>query len=121
MTNEHQQEDMQMLVVVVKDHRHVEEILTGFLELGLRGATVIDARGMGQIVSSDIPIFTGFKSLFPGWGDDTYMILSVVDPDSREKAFRLARDVCGSFESPGSGIMFTLPVFHVEGLAKEIQ
>lgn len=112
---------MQMIVVVVKDHRHVEEILTGFLELGLRGATVIDVRGMGQIVSSQIPIFTGFKSLFPGWGADTYMIMSVVDPDSREKAFQLAREVCGNFESPGSGIMFTLPVLHAEGLAEEIQ
>ncbi|HMA86187.1 MAG TPA: P-II family nitrogen regulator [Desulfosalsimonadaceae bacterium] len=115
------EEKMQLVVIVVKDHHQVEDILTGFLELGLRGATVVDVRGMGQIISSEIPIFTGFKSLFPGWGADTYMIMSVVDSESREKAFHLAREVCDNFESPGSGIMFTLPVFHVEGLAEEIR
>ncbi|MFP4532195.1 MAG: hypothetical protein ACLFNS_05890 [Desulfobacterales bacterium] len=114
------EENTELLVIVVKDHRQVENILTGFLELGLRGATVIDVRGMGQILSSEIPIFTGFKSLFPGWGADTYMIMSVVDSKSREKAFQLAREICSNFEGPGSGIMFTLPVFHVEGLAEEI-
>ncbi len=116
-----QKGDMQLLIVVVKDHHQVEDVLTGFLELGLRGATVIDVRGMGQIISSEIPIFTGFKSLFPGWGADTYMIMSVVDEQSREKAFQLAREVCDNFESPGSGIMFTVPVSHVEGLAEEIR
>lgn len=119
MANAHEN-PMQLLVIVVKDHRQVEAILTGFLEIGLRGATVIDVRGMGQIISAEIPIFTGFKSLFPGWGADTYMITSVIDPDSRKEAFQLAREVCGNFESPGSGIMFTLPVCHVEGLAEEI-
>lgn len=112
---------MHLLVIVVKDHRHVEEILTGFLELGIRGATVADVRGMGQIISSEIPIFTGFKSLFPGWGADTHMILSVVDAGSGEKAVEMAREVCGNFESPGSGVLFTVPISHAEGLAEEIE
>lgn len=112
---------MELLVIVVKDHRQVEEILTGFLELGIRGATVADVRGMGQIISSEIPIFTGFKSLFPGWGTDTHMILSVVDARSRKKAAALARQICGGFASPGSGILFTVPISHAEGLAEEIE
>ena len=111
---------MELLVIVVKDHRTVEEILTGFLELGIRGATVADVRGMGQIISMEIPIFTGFKSLFPGWGADTYMILSVVDKSARQKALELAREITGNFESPGSGIVFAVPLSHAEGLAEEI-
>lgn len=111
---------MELLVIVVKTHHQVEEILTGFLELGIRGATVADVRGMGQIISMEIPIFTGFKSLFPGWGTDTHMILSVVDGASRPKAVEVAREVCGDFSSPGSGILFTLPINHAEGLSEEI-
>jgi len=111
---------MELLVMVVKDHRTVEEILTAFLEIGIRGATVADVRGMGQILSLEIPIFTGFKSLFPGWGTDTYMIFSVVDRQARQQALELAREITGNFEAPGSGIVFAVPLSHAEGLAGEI-
>jgi len=68
----------QLLVAVVKGHRRVERVMEGFLELGVPGATVLDAKGMGQIVSSELPIFSGFRSLFPGSGEESYMILSVL-------------------------------------------
>ena len=58
----------QLLIAAVKGHRRVEGVMEGFLELGLPGATVVDARGMGQIVSTDLPIFSGFRTLFPGGG-----------------------------------------------------
>jgi nitrogen regulatory protein PII len=110
----------ELLVIVVKDHRQVEEILTGFLELGIRGATVADVRGMGQIISSEIPIFAGFRSLFPGWGADTYMILSVIEAGTRQRAIEAVREVCGDFDTPGSGILFTVPISYAKGLAEEI-
>jgi len=80
----------ELLVCIIKDHHQVEEILTGFLELGIRGATVVDGRGMGQILSTDVPIFAGFKSLFPGGTSGTYMIHSVVEHELVEPAIKLA-------------------------------
>ena len=55
-----------LLVIVLKGHRRLESVIEGFLELALPGATVLDARGMGEIVSADIPVFSGFRSLFGG-------------------------------------------------------
>lgn len=110
---------LELMVCIVKSHRKVEEMLTGFLELGIRGATVVDVKGMGQIITTQIPIFTGFKSLFPGWGADTYMILSVVDAANVERAFKMAEEVCGDFNKPGVGIAFTVPVTRVMGMAGE--
>ncbi len=112
---------MELLVCIVKSHRQVEEMLTGFLELGIRGATVVDVKGMGQIISTQIPIFTGFKSLFPGWGTDTHMILSVVYRANVQRAFKLAQEVCGDFDKPGAGIAFTIPVNQVMGIAQELK
>jgi nitrogen regulatory protein PII len=111
---------MELMVCIVKDHRHVEEILTGFLELGIRGATVADVKGMGQIISKDIPIFTGFESLFPGGGTHTFMILSVITRDDLKRAARLVDEVCGNLKKPGTGFLFTLPVRYVKGMAEEI-
>jgi nitrogen regulatory protein P-II 1 len=111
----------ELLICIVKDHHLVEEILMGFLEQGIRGATVMDARGMGQILSTDIPIFAGFRSLFPGGSSGTYVIFSVLDSAQIDEAVTLAEEVCGDFSRPGSGVLFTVPVGRVKGLAAEIQ
>jgi len=111
----------ELLVCIVKDHHQVEEILTGFLELGIRGATVVDGRGMGQILSTDVPIFAGFKALFPGGSAGTYLILSVVEHDLVEDTIRLAEEVCGDFSRAGIGVLFTLPVQRIRGLAQAIR
>lgn len=108
----------QLLFIIVKDHHQVEELLMGFLDIGIRGATVIEGRGMGQILSTEVPIFAGFRSLFPGGTAGTYLVLSVIDGDHVEDAVRMAQEVCGDFGRPGAGVMFTLPVGRIEGLAK---
>lgn len=109
----------ELLVCFVKDHHHVEEILTGFLELDIKGATVLDGRGMGQILSTEVPIFAGFKSLFPGSTAGTYTILTVVDRELVDEAIRLVEEVCGALDRPGSGFVFTVPVSRVRGLGRE--
>ena len=111
----------ELLVCVVKDHHQVEEMLEGFLEMGIRGATVLDGRGMGQILTTEIPIFAGFKSLFPGGTSGTYVILSVVNGELVEEAIRLAEEICGSIDKAGAGFLFTVPVNRVQGLAEEIR
>ena len=100
----------QLVVAAVKGHRRLELVMEGFLELGLPGATVIDAKGMGQIVSTELPIFSGFRSLFPGSGEESYLILSVLREEQVEEAIRMLRDVCGDFAEKGTGIVFTVPV-----------
>ena len=105
----------QLLIAVVKGHRRVEAVIEGFLELGLPGATVLDAKGMGQIVSTDLPIFSGFRSLFPGSGEESYMILSVLTGDQVKEAIAMLRDVCDDFQQKGTGVVFTLPVSEFHG------
>lgn len=108
-------DDRQLLVAVIKGHRRVEAIMEGFLELGVPGATVVDAKGMGQIISTDLPIFSGFRTLFPGSGEPSYMILSVLMADQVEEAIAMLRDVCNEFAEKGTGIVFTLPVTQFVG------
>jgi hypothetical protein len=110
----------ELLVCIVKDHHQVEEILTGFLELGITGATVLDGRGMGQILSTDVPIFAGFKALFPGGSGGTYMIYSVIESKLVDDIIKLTEEICGNLENAGAGFLFTVPVSRVKGFAKVI-
>jgi hypothetical protein len=111
---------MVLLVCILKNYRYVEELLLGFLEHGITGATVVDARGMGQIIGSEIPIFAGLRGLFPGSAADTHMILSAMTRDKCDICIELMEEICGPLSTPGSGIVFTLPVETIRGLKPEI-
>lgn len=112
---------MYLLVYICNQPDKLEEILEGFLELGITGATVVDTVGMGQILSHDVPIFAGFQSLFRGATRSNKTILSVVNsPDKVSQALQLIEDETGGLDQPGTGIAFSLRVDNVRGLMPEL-
>jgi nitrogen regulatory protein PII len=113
---------MILLVFICKQPDKLEEVLEGFLEVGVTGATVIDTVGMGQILSSEVPIFAGFRSLFRGASTVNKTILSVIDdPDKVREALDIIDEIFGGLDQPGSGIVFTVPIENVRGLAPEFE
>lgn len=109
---------MELLIAVINDVDRIDEVLAGFLEIGITGATVIDSEGMGRVLSHDIPIFAGLQTLISRSRPQNQTVFSVIDdPEKVERAFALLQDVCGRFEDPATGIAFTIPVSRVVGLA----
>jgi nitrogen regulatory protein PII len=111
---------MQLLIAVVNDPERVDEILSGYLELGITGATIINSEGMGRLLSHDIPIFAGLQTLISGSRPQNRTIFSVVADDKVADAFALLQDVAGNLEDPATGIAFAIPVTRVVGLAPEL-
>ncbi len=111
---------MHMLIAVVNDPDKIDEILSGFLEIGITGATVLSSEGMGRVLSHDIPIFAGLQTLLGGSRPQNRTLFSVVSDDKLEPAFALLQDVCGNLDAPATGIAFSLPVGRVVGLAPEL-
>ena len=109
-----------LLVAVINDPEKMDEILSGFLEVGITGATVISSEGMGQILSHDIPIFAGLQTLISGSRPQNRTILSVLQEEKVPEVIAILQDVMGNLESPATGIVFTLPVDQVVGLAPEL-
>jgi len=108
---------VRLFVAIVKDHRQVEDILMGFLDLGVRGGTVLEGRGMGEMVSMEVPIFAGLRALSPGGAKDSYVILSAMEDGIVDGAFRLVDEVCGGLENAGTGIAWTIPIDRIRGTA----
>ena len=50
---------MKLLIIILNKADKLEEVLEGFIEIGVSGATVIDSVGMGHIISREVPIFAG--------------------------------------------------------------
>ena len=50
---------MKLLIIILNKEENLDELLEGFLEIDIRGATVVNSQGMGSIITTDIPIFAG--------------------------------------------------------------
>jgi len=109
-----------LLVAVINDPEKLDEILSGFLELGVTGATIINSEGMGRVLSHDIPIFAGLQTLISRSRPQNRMLFSVLPEERVDAVLALLQDVCGNLESPATGIAFVLPVDRVVGLAPEL-
>jgi nitrogen regulatory protein PII len=109
-----------LLVAVLNDREKLDEILSGFVEIGVTGATVLDSEGMGSVLSHDIPIFAGLETLIRGSRPQNQVIFSVIPEEKVTPAIELLQEVCGNLDAPATGIAFTLPVDRVVGLAPEL-
>lgn len=111
---------MQLLIAVVNEPEKIDEILSGFVELGVTGATIIGSEGMGRLLSHDIPIFAGLQTLISRSRPQNRTIFSVVSDEKVDAALSLLQEVCGNLNDPATGIAFTIPVSRVVGLAPEL-
>lgn len=112
---------MQLLVAVINHEEKVDDVLAGFVELGITGATVVGSEGMGHVLSHDVPIFAGVRALSQRSRPTNQTVFSVIDDALVDAAIALIQDVCGDLDSPGAGIVFTIPVLRVVGLAPELE
>jgi hypothetical protein len=112
---------MQLLVAVINQEEKLDEIVSGFLELGITGATIVNSEGMGRVLAHDIPIFAGLQTLIARSRPKNQTIFSVIDDESKvDGAIALLTEICGDLEDPATGIVFTVPVLRVKGLAPEL-
>ena len=108
--------NLKLLMIVLNREEHLDELLEAFLELDVRGATVIDSVGMGHIISDTIPFFGGLRSLMEGSRPYNKTIFTVVEEEKIEDIVREYEKICGCLDEPGTGLLITLPIDYVKGL-----
>jgi nitrogen regulatory protein P-II 1 len=110
---------MKLFVLVLNKTEYLNKVLEGFLEIGIHGATVIDSTGMGQTLSSTCKgsIFGGLRHLFEDCRVHNLTIFSVLDETKVKEARQVVNNIVGDINNPGTGIIFTLPLDFVSGLA----
>lgn len=111
---------MQLLIAVINQEEKLEEILSGFLEIGITGATLVNSEGMGRMLASEVPIFAGLQALAGRTRPRNQTLFSVMEDGKAEQALALLQEVCGSFDHPATGIVVTVPVTRVLGLKPEM-
>ena len=112
---------MELLVLVIDRGDKLDSILSGFIDLGVTGATVIESQGMVRELTKDsktAPVFAGLQDLIANSRPQSSTVFSVIE--TREKldaAIQMIKEKCGDMTNPGTGILFTVPITRAVGLA----
>ena len=106
---------MKLAIIFLNKIEYLEDLLSGLLEIGVSGATVLDSVGMGRIISHNIPIFAGLREAFAGSSPGNKTILAVVEEEMVDKIAVVFKDICGELDEPGTGFMISLPVDKIFG------
>lgn len=116
------EETMYLLLLVLNNESHVKEILEKFIDIDVRGATVINSQGMGRIISEKVPIFSSLRSILSGEENrvNNFTIFSAIKTDETlNKAIDVVLNVVKDINKPGTGILIVLPVIKIFGLAND--
>lgn len=111
---------MQLFIHVLYQTDKLDLLLNRMMEQGISGATVLDSRGMAQILcDEDTPMFGILRSLINQNRTENKTLFAVLDDDEVEVMKALVREVTGGLDKEGTGLMFTVPVSFCEGMAKK--
>ncbi len=112
---------MYLLVIVLNKEEYLDDVLTTFVEAGIRGATIIDSIGMGRTLAFDVPIFASLRKMMSNLRVAPYnkTIFTVIKTEVQLDQVLELLDVVINFDEPGAGILFTVPVGRIKGLAQE--
>lgn len=110
---------MNVLFIVLNKVEYLDDILDMFLEIGIKGATILDSQGMGRAVGDSEVFFGTIRKMLDGSRPYNKTIFTVVeDEELLERAVKEVQRIVGDIYEPGVGMMFTLPIGSVYGMAK---
>jgi len=113
---------MQLMVFITNQASKMPNVLSELMNVGVTGATIVNCEGMLHLLESsgvvEKPAFFGsIRSLFNENEEQGQMMLAVMPDERILDSQKAIERVCGSFKEPNTGIMFTLPVMHFEGVS----
>lgn len=115
---------MHALFLVLNKTECLEDILHGLMDIGVKGATILDSQGMGSKIlsndSSSSNLFGTLKTAFDREHPYNKTVFTVIeDEELLHKAMKTIKEISGGLSEPGEGLMFTIPVGHVMGMAPD--
>lgn len=102
---------MFLLTAIVSNESILDELITGWLDIGITGATVVESTDAVQMISIHIPIFAGFRTLTGGGMHHNKMIFAAVEEKTLlDEAVAYLVALCRETGKPHQGVYFVTPL-----------
>jgi hypothetical protein len=114
---------MKALFIVLNQESYLEDILMAFVELGVKGGTILDSRGMAGAmlqVEKHIPFFSSLKNSVETARPYNKTIFTVIESEELlKRTIDRINLMFADVKRPGLGFMFAVPVDGVFPLGKK--
>ncbi len=110
---------MELLFFVLNKLDCLDDLLRGFSENQISGATVIDSTGLAHLLAENDYGFGMLRSLLDLSRSQNKTIFMVCASSEVKKIEKVIEDSVGSLDQPNTGVLFTIPVNYVKGISKE--
>lgn len=111
---------MNILFLVLNEVEYLDDILDAFVDVGVKGATILDSQGMGSALSDggkNLPFIGSLRNLLNEARPYNKTIFTVIEDDEiLEDAVKAVKEILGDMDKPGVGLMFTLPIGKIYGM-----
>lgn len=110
---------MHLLIAVINDPDKVVDILDEFYKVDVKGATVIESKGMAHIIADHIPFFSRFAEFGNDPSINKTIFLAIESNHCLNIAIDAIEKVVGDLNKPDTGIVMTIPIDFCKGLVKK--
>jgi len=109
---------MFLLMMVLDDTSHLNDVLQAWQAAGVRGVTILESTGMRRMIERHKPSTarSGLGGLYSGMVGHKTIFAVVDDLEMAEAAMRQAEGVIGDMNKPNTGIAFLVPVMAAWGI-----
>ena len=112
---------MHLIIAVIHNEELLDELITGWIDLGITDATVVETTDFLQRISHNVPIFAGFRSLTSGGMRHNHTVFTAIqDKEVLEAAISYLKNICRETSKSDQGIYYVLPLSQTGMLGKEI-
>ena len=100
-----------LLIVIINNEDILDDLITGWLDIGIAGATVLESTDFVQLISTHIPIFAGFRTLTGGGGmhHNKTIIAAVEEKSILDDAVNFLDSLCRKTGKTPPGGLFCRP------------
>lgn len=110
---------MYLLVMVLDDVAHRNEVLQAWAEAGVGGVTILESTGINRVLrrTKAQPMFMGFSQIFGGGRVGHNTLFAIVESmELAEAAVGATEAVIGDLTKPDTGVIFAVSLSETWGL-----
>ena len=107
-------EKQKLLIIILYEQKYLEDILELFIELGIKGSTVIDSIGMGGILTK-VPLFADFINFLGQNKNYSKTILALVSESELSSIVKEVDELLGDLDKRGGAAIIALDVSFAKG------
>ncbi len=110
---------MELLFFVLNNLDSLDDLLKGFSENQISGATLIDSTGLAHLLAENDYGFGMLRSLLDLSRSQNKTIFMVCESGQVKKIEAIIEETVGDLNNPNTGVLFTVPVSYVKGIVKK--